>query len=362
MNSASLVVHLLGYLAPGGVYRAAAPVADVLIRTVTPSLFVIALYTRLLEAQMDSVSGFGQLARVVRDIAVWGVVLVAYFGLGNLLNQYLNALYVAMGRVGSLRAVATQMAALLDIAAKGPSGVWGTIKEINALPLRFATVLIYYATLVMTAFLEALVRIAQAIGYEFAFLYGLVAIPLALSRTLTLARGFAKLMGFFILWPIVQALLLAVFSPLFTQAVANLQSLLGPADYMTVYAHMLFTILNLILCAVLLAAPYVTAGLIENAGAAQPLLAPYLAGLSSVGMTLGAGVSYGTARAVDYYLYGPDEDALSVPPRPMPELHVPRDPNFIPSGMDGGAPRTNYLKPQYDGPPRNDQSDDFSRR
>ncbi len=362
MNSASLVVHLLAYLAPGSVYRAAAPVADVLMRTVTPSLFVIALYTRLLEAQMDSVSGFGQLTRVVRDIVVWGFVLVAYFALGNLLIHYLNALYAAMGRIGSLRLVAKQMAALLDIAAKGPSGVWGTIKEINALPLRFATVLIYYATLVMTTFLEALLRIAQAIGYEFAFLYGLVAIPLALSRTFSLVRGFAKLMGFFILWPVVQALLLAVFSPLFTHAVADLQGLLGPAAYMTVYAHMLFTILNMILCAVLLAAPYITAGLIENAGAAQPLLAPYLAGLSSVGATLAMGVGHGSARAVDYYLYGPDDDVLSVPPRPMPELHVPRDPDFIPSGLDGGAVHTNYLKPQYDGPPKNDQSDDFSRR
>ncbi len=362
MNSASLVVHLLGHLAPGGVYRAAAPVAGVLMRTVTPSLFVVALYTRLLEAQMDSVSGFGQLAHVIRDIVVWGVVLVAYFALGGLLNHYLNALYVAMGRIGSLRSVATQMAALLDVAAKGPSGVWSTIKEINALPLRFATVLIYYATLIMTTFLQALLRIAQAIGYEFAFLYGLIALPLALSRTLSLARGFAKLMGFFILWPIVQALLLAVFSPLFTHAVADLQKLIGPADYMTVYAHMLFTILNLILCAVLLAAPYITAGLIENAGAAQPLLAPALAGLSSVGTTFAAGVGHGTARAVDYYLYGPDDDVLSVPPRPMPELHVPRDPDFIPSGQDGGAPHTNYLKPQYDGPPKKDQSDDFSRR
>ena len=362
MSSASLVADLLGYLAPGGVYRAAAPVANVLMRTVTPSLFVVALYTRLLEAQLDSVSGAGQLARVVRDVAVWGVVLTVYFALGGLVNHYLNALYAAMGRVGSLRLVAAQMAALLDTAAKGPSGVWGTIKEINALPLRLATVLLYYATLVMTTFLEALLRIAQAIGYQFAFLYGLVAIPLALSRTLSLLRGFAKLLGFFVLWPVVQALLLAVFSPIFTHAVSDLQGLLGKADYMIVYAHMLFTILNLILCAVLLAAPYITASLIENAGAAQPLLAPYLGALSQVGTTMAVGVGAGAAKAADYYFYGPDEDILSMPPRRMPELHIPPDPNFWPSAHDGSRIHTNYLKPQFDGPPRSGRTDDFSRR
>lgn len=362
MSSASLVADLLGYLAPGGVDRAAAPVANVLMRTVTPSLFVVALYTRLLEAQLDSVSGAGQLARVVRDVAVWGVVLTVYFALGGLVNHYLNALYAAMGRVGSLRLVAAQMAALLDTAAKGPSGVWGTIKEINALPLRLATVLLYYATLVMTTFLEALLRIAQAIGYQFAFLYGLVAIPLALSRTLSLLRGFAKLLGFFVLWPVVQALLLAVFSPIFTHAVSDLQGLLGKADYMIVYAHMLFTILNLILCAVLLAAPYITASLIENAGAAQPLLAPYLGALLQVGTTMAVGVGAGAAKAADYYFYGPDEDILSMPPRRMPELHIPPDPNFWPSAHDGSRIHTNYLKPQFDGPPRSARTDDFSRR
>ncbi|WP_298135411.1 hypothetical protein [Acidiferrobacter sp.] len=362
MNSASLVADLLGYLAPTRVYRAAAPVAAVLMRTVTPSLFVVALYTRLLEAQLDSVSGAGQLARVVRDAAVWGVVLTAYFALGGLVNHYLNALYAAMGRIGSLRLVATQMATLLATAAKGPSGVWGTIKEINALPLRLATVLLYYATLVMTTFLEALLRIAQAIGYEFAFLYGLVAIPLALSRTLSLVRGFAKLLGFFILWPVVQALLLAVFSPLFTHAVSALQGLLGKADYMIVYAHMLFTILNLVLCAVLLAAPYITASLIENAGAAQPVLSPYLGAISQFGATLATGVDRGAAKAADIYLHGPDEDILSLPPGRMPELHIPPDPNFWPSAHDGSAVRTNYLHPQYDGPPKSEQDDDFSRR
>ena len=362
MSSASLVAELLGYLRPAGVYRAAAPVANVLMRTVTPSLFVVALYTRLLEAQLDSVSGAGQLARVVRDVAVWGVVLTAYFALGGLVNHYLNALYAAMGRIGSLRLVAAQMSALLDTAAKGPSGVWGTIKEINALPLRLATVLLYYVTLVMTTFLEALLRIAQAIGYQFAFLYGLVAIPLALSRTLSLLRGFAKLLGFFVLWPVVQALLLAVFSPIFTHAVSDLQGLLGKADYMIVYAHMLFTILNLILCAVLLAAPYITASLIENAGAAHPLLTPYLGALSQVGTTMATGVGAGAAKAADYYFYGPDEDILSMPPRRMPELHIPPDPNFWPSTHDGSRVRTNYLKPQFDGPPRSSQTDDFSRR
>lgn len=359
MNSASLVADLLGSLAPGSVYKAAAPVARVLLTTVTPSLFVIALYVRLLEAQLDAVVGAGRLAQALRDIAVWGVVLVVYFSLGNLINGYLNSLYGAMSRLGSLRSVADQMAVLLSAAAHGPSGVWGTLKEINSLPLRLATVLLYYASLVMTTFLEALLRIAQAIGYEFAFLYGLIAIPLALSRTLSLLRGFAKLMGFFVLWPVVQALLLAVFSPLFTGAVGGLQGILGRSDYMLIYAHMLFTILDLILCAVFLAAPYITASLIENAGAGHPFISPYLGGLSGTGTTFAAGVGALAARSTAPLLEE-DDEVITVPPRPVGTLHVAQDPDYWPLSADGTVPLTNYLDPMFDAP-KTEDGDDASR-
>ncbi|HUW97648.1 MAG TPA: hypothetical protein VMV40_02240 [Acidiferrobacter sp.] len=354
MNSASLVANFLGYLSPRGVYTAAAPIAHTLMTTVTPSLFVIALYIRLLETQSDAVMGMGRFSQAIKDIAVWGVILVVYFSAGNLIAHYLNALYAEMARIGSLHTVALQMAALLKTADKTPSGSWSTIKEINALPMRIATVLLYYATLVITTFLEALLRIAQAIGYEVAFLYGLIAIPLAISRTISLMRGFAKLMGFFVLWPVIQALLLAVFSPIFTQAIADLQQLLGPSDYMIVYAHMLFTILNLILCAVLLAAPYITASLVENAGAAQPILSPYIGALTGMGMTMAMGVGQGAARMARPFLED-DPEITSIAPGPVDTLHVPRDPDYWPTSADATVPLTNYLDPEFDAPAKDER-------
>lgn len=358
MNSASLVVDLLAHLAPRGVFRAADPIAHVLVTTITPSLFLIALYTRLLETQSEAIMGVGRFSQALKDIAVWGTLLVAYFEVGQLVAHYLNALYAAMAHIGSLREVAQRMAALLRTASHGPSGVWGTIKEVNALPLRIASVLLYYATLVMATFLEALLRISQAIGYEVAFLYGLIAIPLALSRTLSLLRGFAKLMGFFVLWPIVQGLLLAVFSPIFTRAVGDLQKILGPSDYMIVYAHMLFTILNLILCAVLLAAPYIAASLVENAGSASPVMSPYLGAVTSTGASLAAGVGLGATHVARPFFESDDRELESVPPRPVGTFHVPKDPDYWPVSADATVPLTNYLDPRFDGPLKQEKSHD----
>ncbi|MHB1566385.1 MAG: hypothetical protein ACYCXG_06670 [Acidiferrobacter sp.] len=348
MNSASLVADLMNALSPGVVENLAQPVAHTLVTTISPTLLLIGLYVRLLEAQASTVMGVGRFSQALRDIFVWGTVLVVYFAAGGLVTGYLNALYALMARIGSLHTVARQMAALLTTAAQRPHGVLADVEDVNTLPLQIATVFIYYLTLVLTALLESLLRIAETIGFEFAFLYGLIAIPLALSSTFSLLRGWARLMGFFILWPVVESLLLAVFAPVFTQAVASLQQYLGPSDYMIVYAHMLFSILNLIICAVLIAAPYITGALVENAGGAQPLLAPYMGALATAGATLAAGVDRGVAATVASW---PEMRApLAVAPRPMPVIRVPSDPDYV-DGLAMEIPRTNYLDPQFDKPP-----------
>ncbi len=349
MTPASLVAALLSALNPGIVEKLARPVMDMLLVTATPTLFLISLYVRLFETQAAMIGGSGRYALALRDIALYGTLLVFYALLGGLVGRYLDSLYAALGDVGSLRAVSAQMTALLKLAERRPQGAWASLEEINALPMQIATVAIYYLTLVVTAFLEALLRIAEVLGYEFAFLYGLIALPLAVSSTFSLARGWAKLMGFFLLWPVVQALLLAVFAPLFTQALKTLMQVVGPSDYMVVYAHMLFTVLNLLLCTVLLAAPYVTGALIENAGAMQPFLAPYLTALGGTGLAVAASLeSHVRARLEEW----PQERApMAFDPRPMPELHVPPDPDFHDSLANEDVPRTNYLDPEFDKPP-----------
>lgn len=348
MNGASLVADLMTALSPRVVENLARPAAHTLVTTISPTLLLIGLYVRLLEAQASAVIGLGRFSQALRDILLWGTVLVAYFAAGALVTGYLNALYAVMARIGSLHTVALQMTVLLQTAAQRPHGVLADVEDVNTLPLQIATVFIYYMTLVLTALLEALLRIAETIGFEFAFLYGLIAIPLALSSTFSLLRGWARLMGFFLLWPVVESLLLAVFAPVFTQAVASLKPLLGPSDYMIIYAHMLFSVLNLIICAVLIAAPYITSALIDNAGGAQPLLAPYIGALTTAGTTLAAGVDRGVAAASAWW---PEMRApQAVAPRSMPVLHVPPDPHYV-DGLAMEIPRTNYLDPQFDKPP-----------
>ncbi len=350
MTAASLVGSLLAALDPGVIEKLVKPAMAMLLETVTPTLFLIALYGRLLEAQMAVVGGAGRYAVALRDMGLYGVLIVSYAMLGGLVGHYLNSLYRALGSLGSLHAVSIEMTALLKQAAVRPHGALATIEEIDSLPMQIVTMGIYYLTLVITAFLVALLRIAQVLGYEFAFLYGLIALPLALSNILSLVRGWAKLMGFFLLWPVVEALLLAVFAPLFTHALKALMQVAGPSGYMVVYAHMIFTILNLILCAVLLAAPYVTATLIDNAGSAQPLFAPYVTSLGGTGQAMAASLEARVRQMLDSIPQ--DRAPMTSDARRMPELHIPPDPDYHPSIATGDVPKTNYLDPRFDGPPK----------
>jgi hypothetical protein len=121
---------------------------------------------------------------------------------------------------------------------------------------------------------------------------------------------------------------------------------------------MLFTILNLILCAVLLAAPYVTASLVENAGAASPLMSPYFGALTSTGASLAAGVGLGTAYLARPLLEEDERELESVAPRPVGTFHVPRDPDYWPLSADATVPLTNYLDPRFDGPLKKEDSHD----
>lgn len=343
------VSQLLTLLNPKGVQPLAGHLAHTLMVTVSPTLLLIGLYVRLLEVQGAAIVGVGRFGLALRDAFVWSFVLVAYFEIGQLINDYVNALYADLAQIGSLRAISIQMNYLLSVSQGHSVSVVEQLESIGSLPMRMATIFTFYVTLIVAIFLDALLRIAQSIGYEVAFLYGLIAIPLSLSVTISLLRGWAKLMGFFLLWPVVQALLLAVFSPIFTNALVSLRQTVGHTGWTAVYAHLLFTVLNLIVCAVLLVAPLLTHALIDNAGGAQPLLAPYLGAIQGFGASMSRGVDAVAGRAGSALL-APDPEPMSAVRARMPELHIAPDPEFVPSPMVNPTVLTNYLDPRFDDP------------
>ena len=150
--------------------------------------------------------------------------------------------------------------------------------------------LFYYATLILVAFLTAFLKIANVMTFGIAFIWGLIAIPISISTTFRILRGWAYLLGFALVWPIVQGLLMAMFSMLFAGSSETLMTL-PDADPMLRSANimMLFAVMHLLLGAVMVAAPFIANALVTNASAASGVVMPF------VGAAVGAAA--GTAAA-----------------------------------------------------------------
>lgn len=290
----SAVAQALALLSPSPIYRALFPLARLVYHTFTPGLLLLAIYVRILHAQMDSLSGRGPWAEAVRDMLFWGTVVSVYFYAGDLIASYLNAVYQVTDRLGSVNTVAVAMARALASATAAfdrLNPIARGLMDVVALPVRLITMLLYYMSLVLVVFVSALTAIAHAIGYSLAYVYGLFAVPISISGSVNLLRGWGLLYGFVLLWPIVQAVILALFNPVFSQAVTGILQHKALLLWSQSEVYLLFTVLNLILATAMIAAPYLAYSLIRNLPAGAPSAVVFAAstGRSVMGLARASG-------------------------------------------------------------------------
>jgi hypothetical protein len=157
-------------------------------------------------------------------------------------------------------------------------------------PVVLFTGLAYYLTLILATFVAMFLKVANVLIYGVAYIWGLIAIPLSITTNFRILRGWGLLMGMALLWPFIQALFLTVFTELFKNAA---DVIVADPDLNTAIAlsnvYMLFSVMHLLLIAVLIASPFIAQALVANAPAAAGIVTPF------VGAALAAGAL--TAKA-----------------------------------------------------------------
>ena len=260
----------------------------------SPFLLVVAIYIRVMETQLDSIVTGGKYGAALRDMIIWSFVLGSYFALGNLIFDFFNPIYKWIDQWGSVSATMTTFSDLVDKAkaanaAKGLS-FEGVATSVVASPYVIVTTLMYYVTLVVVGFLEVFLKVANVLVFGVAFIWGLIAIPVSISTTFRILRGWGLLVAFALVWPIVQGLIMGMFSALFINAANTLTTTPDPNGVMLVANLMLLAaVAHLLLAAVMIASPLVANALVSNASAAAGVVMPF------VGAAVAAGV--GTAVA-----------------------------------------------------------------
>ena len=278
------------------IYAVSHKLADAVGMYLSPTLLIISIYIRLMETQIDAFAGTGKYGTALRDMMLWSFVLGSYYAIGNLIIDFVNPIYTWLDGFGSLTSTMKSFSHVLEQnkIASDNSGI--TLIGILSAPYALIAMLLYYFTLVIVAFIAAFLKIANALTFGVAFVWGLIAITVSISTTFNILRGWGLLLAFSLVWPIVQGLLMAMFAMLFTNSASTLMQI-PDADATVRIANimMLFAVMHLILAAVMVAAPFIANALVSNTSAASSIVMPFVAAATAagVGAIKGAQVSGG---------------------------------------------------------------------
>ncbi len=269
------------------IYASAKAMADAVALYLSPSLLIIAIYIRLMETQVDALTGGGKYGAALKDMLIWGTVLGCYYGAGSLIFAFANQIYAWIDASASLQPITKMFQTMLakNLAETDSTDVISTLlwNTGGGLYTAVAT-LLYFTTLLIFAFLAAFLKLAIAFVFGVAFIWGLVAIPISISTSLRILRGWAQLCAFSLVWPLIVGLLTGMVSSIFLTGAEGV--MLAPDENPIVRqgnVMMLFSMMHLLLCAVLMAAPFLAMSLVTNAPGAAGIVMPFIAAAGAAG-------------------------------------------------------------------------------
>ena len=279
MEVGDLIIAWIGRLiVPTSIYDGVEIIARGIFTYVTPVLLVMAIATRSLEESLDMTNASGRWVNALRDMAILGAAITVYFAAGNMVNEFFSVTYSYFERIGSVGSITNQLADTMEqLEAKTQDT--GTLSYLTGSVWNFAGTLVYYASLIAVTTLIAFLHLAQALGYGLCFCWGLIAIPMSITRNFRLLKGWAMFSAFILVWPVVESLTMGLISSIFADMGQTMTgSAAGNTDLEQGSIMMMYTTLNIILFMIAVVAPFVTNALVSNAPAGRDFVVPFVAG------------------------------------------------------------------------------------
>lgn len=266
-------------------------IADAVAKFLSPVLLIVAIFIRLMETQVDALVSGGKYGTAIRDILMWTFVLGTYFAICTLVIDFFNPIFAWLDQYGSLKTVMKVFADFSDKNDALHATQGQSLTTVLSTPYYVVSVLFYYGTLIMLAFLTAFLKVANVMAFGVGFIWGLIAIPISISTTFKILRGWGFLVGFTLVWPIIQGLMLWMFSLLFSNSMNSLTAI--PDSNSTLQAAnvmMLFATMHLLMCAVMVAAPFIANSLVTNTPAGAGIVMPFVGAAIAAGAGMAKGL------------------------------------------------------------------------
>ena len=274
--------ELIRLFAPTPIYGAVKLFAMWVLQYVTPILLGVAIWIRITETQIEGFSGQARWAAALKDFFWWGFILGGYFLFGAMVAELFNAFYGMFDDKGSLSVIYHQMEAFINkmnAMEKTDGGLAGAAINLLTAPFTFLAFAVYYLSLLFVTFIIMFMRVAVALGFGVVFVWGLIAIPLAMTSNFRFLRGWGLLAAGIAVWPVVESIFMGLFSPVLTQAASGLFSGGGTTfNLEKAGVYFIYSLLNIFIAVIVIAAPIITASLVANSQALTGMVAPFVGG------------------------------------------------------------------------------------
>ena len=273
-----IITWISRLIVPTAIYDGVEVIARGIFTYITPLLLIIAIATRSLEESLDMTNTTGRWVNALRDMAILGAAITVYFAAGNMVNEFFSATYGYFEKIGSVGSITNQLADTIE-QLESKTQDTGTLSYLAGSVWRFAGTLVYYSSLIAVTTLIAFLHLAQALGYGLCFCWGLIALPMSITRNFRLLKGWAMFTAFILVWPVVESLSMGLISSIFSDMGQTMSSSASGNTAIDQGAvMMMYTTLNIILFMIAVVAPFVANALVSNTSAGKDFVVPFIAG------------------------------------------------------------------------------------
>lgn len=252
-------------------------------------LLAISISIRSAEEKVNLLSGGqGGYMKMVVNVFIIAMAIALYFVIAELVINLFNAMYGVMENSQVVEMGNRLDETMAELHKKDHKFAWSEVGD--AVFSGFAMIAYWMSHMALILVTVAL-RIAHALLVSWCLFFGAVALPLSVTTGLKMLTPFRNLALMVLLWPLVESFFMFAISGSFTAMLNSSQ--LDVSQFKTwnmgvmVFYLTAFAIINLLLCAALIGAPFVAQGLANGSGNVTGI----------VGAFAGAGITAGVVAA-----------------------------------------------------------------
>lgn len=263
-------------------------------------LIAVAIAIRSFEEKVTLASG-GQTnyMKFVTTTFLVAIAMGLYFSFAWLIINFFNSVYGLIDTSDSIRTMAMQLDNIMSsLLSKEYEFSWSDVYD--SVYAAFAT--IAYAVTFCVLILSILaMRIAHAGLVSFCLFWGSVALPMSITTGLKQLSAFKTMCIIALIWPIIDAFLMYLIAGSFSVMIENsgmgMDSIESWSLGTLVFYMGAFSIINMILVATTISAPFIAQGLANGTGNVTGMIASFGAAGISAGVLAGRSIANKTNTA-----------------------------------------------------------------